>query len=324
MDLFAPGWNGPPPPAANSFINALRETTITSDDLIEENNKECLICLDDHELGGRAVKMPCGHLFHKLCLVEWLGKQGSCPACRYEVESSNAMYELSRKERMQKSRKMRMRKDELKAKSVKELRNMAHQLSINIAGCIDKSEITDIMSASGKIDFTEGVPVQKIEEDVFKAKSVKDLRKLLLSFGISDEGLLYKDELRDKLVESGRIELIESIGTDTDIDTGDMMELEVEEEAESEMVVEVFHEAACKMPATPSNTMGSEAAHTPVPAPDPNVLQLGPELVKSLSVRELKEIMGAYQINAEGCLERDDLLQRLSNHPGVSLMAEEW
>ena len=58
-----------PPPAALSFINSLRETIITSDDLIEENNKECLICLDEHVLGGKAVKLPCGHLYHGIALL---------------------------------------------------------------------------------------------------------------------------------------------------------------------------------------------------------------------------------------------------------------
>ena len=88
-----------PPPAALSFINSLRETIITSDDLIEENNKECLICLDEHVLGGKAVKLPCGHLYHGNCIIEWLRKQGSCPVCRYEVESSDPWYEVGRKKR---------------------------------------------------------------------------------------------------------------------------------------------------------------------------------------------------------------------------------
>lgn len=334
-----------PPPAALSFINGLRETTITSDDLIEENNKECLICLDEHALGGKAVKLPCGHIYHRDCVVEWLRKQGSCPVCRYEVESSDTVFEIGRKKRMQASRKMRMRKDELKAKKVSELRNIAHQLSINISGCIDKSEITDIMIASGKFDFTEGVPVQNIDEAAFQSMSVRELRQLLLSFGISDEGMLDKGELRGALVESGRIKLVES---------------KEEEEGKEES------RAACKMPPSPiatspvagnsgdtkasrntsemqvetprsnietekgveeaaekkkrKNNEGEAAAPAPV---NPNVLELGPDLVRSLSVRELKDIMTAYEISSDGCLERDDLLRRLADHPGVSLPEEE-
>ena len=52
---------------------------------------------------------------------------------------------------MMTSRKMRMRKEELKSKKVSELQNIARQLSIDISGCIDKSEITDIMIASGNL-----------------------------------------------------------------------------------------------------------------------------------------------------------------------------
>ena len=107
-----------PPPASLSFLNAMRETQVTGDDLIEENNKECLVCLDENRLGGMAVKMPCGHLYHKECISEWLRKQGSCPVCRYEVESSDPMYEVERKKRMRNTRKLRMRRDELKKKKV--------------------------------------------------------------------------------------------------------------------------------------------------------------------------------------------------------------
>ncbi len=331
-----PQTDGAPPPAALSFINNLRETTITSDDLIEENNKECLICLDEHALGGKAVKLPCGHLYHRDCVIEWLQKQGSCPVCRYEVESSDAMYEMGRKKRMQTSRKMRMRKNELKAKKVSELRNIARQLSIVISGCIDKSEITDIMIASGKFDFTEGVPVQNIDEDVFRAMSVRELRQLLLSFGISDEGMLDKEELRSALVESGRIALVRNQKGEEEAD------MQIDADPAVCGGEEESH-AACKMPPSPlgvgNNSASSDSAPSvqieaqsrggdatrdaPSRPADPNVLELGPDLVRNLSVRELKDIMSAYSISADGCLEREDLLRRLGDHPGVHLPGEE-
>ena len=202
------------------------------------------------------------------------------------------------------------------------------------------------MIASGKFDFTEGVPVQNIDEAAFQSMSVRELRQLLLSFGISDEGMLDKGELRGALVESGRIKLVESkekdegkeqshaackmppspMATSSPVagnsgdtkasrDTSEMQIETPRSNIETETGVE---EAAEKKKR--KNNEGEAAAPAPV---NPNVLELGPDLVRSLSVRELKDIMTAYKISSDGCLERDDLLRRLADHPGVSLPEEE-
>lgn len=299
---------------------------MTSDDLIEENNKECLICLDENSLGGKAVKLNCGHLYHKECIIEWLRKQGSCPVCRYEVESSDIMYERKRKQRMNATRKLRMRRDELRDKKIPELRQLARQLSIDISSCIDKREITDLLFAQeDKFDFTEGVPIQKIDGEDFQNMTVKQLRQLLLSFGISDEGMIDKDELRTALVESGRIELVH-VDKEKEGSAGDDMD----ESGNDDTNVEV--DAACGMPpssSAPAPAPASAPAPVPTPAPtpaprgvDPNILELGLDVVKTMSIRELKSIMEAYHIPTHGCIEREELLQRLNEHPCVSLLQD--
>ena len=39
----------------------------------------CSICM---EVEGEKIKLDCGHMYHKKCLLEWLKKQKSCPICR--------------------------------------------------------------------------------------------------------------------------------------------------------------------------------------------------------------------------------------------------
>lgn len=34
------------------------------------------------EIGGGVKKLPCGHLFHRECLRQWLQRQQNCPTCR--------------------------------------------------------------------------------------------------------------------------------------------------------------------------------------------------------------------------------------------------
>ena len=104
-----------------------------------------------------------------------------------------------------KSRKMRYRLDELKAKKISQLRDVATTLQVNIRSCIDKSEVIERLIASGKIEVTEGVPTVMKTLEEFEAMGVGELRRLLLSFGLSDEGAIEKRELRSRLLESGRI-----------------------------------------------------------------------------------------------------------------------
>ena len=128
------------PPASRRAIQNLVEVKVTADDLWEETNKECLVCVEEQRLGSTACKLSCGHLYHRACLVEWLQKHCTCPVCRYELETDDIEYERERKGRMQ-TRKMRFRMDELKAKKVSQLRDVATTLLVNIAGCMEKSEV---------------------------------------------------------------------------------------------------------------------------------------------------------------------------------------
>ncbi|CAN0349386.1 unnamed protein product, partial [Laminaria digitata] len=38
---------------------------IAAHDLAEETNRSCSVCLEDHELGEKVVKLPCAHIFHR-------------------------------------------------------------------------------------------------------------------------------------------------------------------------------------------------------------------------------------------------------------------
>ena len=51
-----------PPPASNKAIRTLPIVTVTPEDLVDENNRECCICFDEHKLGDRVVRLPCAHI----------------------------------------------------------------------------------------------------------------------------------------------------------------------------------------------------------------------------------------------------------------------
>lgn len=102
-------------------------------------------------------------------------------------------------------RKMRFRLDELQAKKVSQLRELASSLVVSIAGCIDKAEVIEKLLASGRIELVEAAPAMVIKEAELKAMTVTELKALLRQFGLTDSGALEKSELRQRLLNSKRV-----------------------------------------------------------------------------------------------------------------------
>ena len=80
-----------PPAASTEVIDHLPRIKIQVQELGEHTG--CPICQDDFKQNEEGIKMPCNHLFHPNCIVEWLkvnGKTqrlniGTCPVCRYSL-----------------------------------------------------------------------------------------------------------------------------------------------------------------------------------------------------------------------------------------------
>jgi hypothetical protein len=45
----------------------------------------CPICSEDFCVGNDETQLPCGHLFHKHCVIPWLEMKQNCPVCRQEL-----------------------------------------------------------------------------------------------------------------------------------------------------------------------------------------------------------------------------------------------
>lgn len=55
---------------------------------LEESHKTCAICINDYAQGEQVIEGNiCHHMFHRDCLLEWLGDQRKdiCPCCRVEM-----------------------------------------------------------------------------------------------------------------------------------------------------------------------------------------------------------------------------------------------
>ncbi|KAK7256699.1 hypothetical protein RIF29_30156 [Crotalaria pallida] len=61
-------------PAGASAIQRLK---------IEDKEDNCAICLQEFVTGSDAARLPCSHVYHDTCIMEWFVQCGTCPMCRF-------------------------------------------------------------------------------------------------------------------------------------------------------------------------------------------------------------------------------------------------
>ena len=78
-------------------LAALTPTCLDLDD-IKAGNENCAICFENQHVGDLAIKLKCGHCFHKECVWPWLQKNTTCPVCRLELDTSTKTTSMGRRE----------------------------------------------------------------------------------------------------------------------------------------------------------------------------------------------------------------------------------
>ncbi|CAN0556407.1 unnamed protein product, partial [Ectocarpus sp. 8 AP-2014] len=75
-------------PASARAIAALPGETLTAGALahLKDDGRQCCICLEDFEAGEKATRLPCLHLYHTVCIENWLQTSGTCPQCKFRVD----------------------------------------------------------------------------------------------------------------------------------------------------------------------------------------------------------------------------------------------
>lgn len=58
----------------------------------EEEQEQCVVCLEDYQVGKVVAKLYCGHLHHRSCIEKWMDQEDNnsgCPACRTDMFTYN-------------------------------------------------------------------------------------------------------------------------------------------------------------------------------------------------------------------------------------------
>ena len=73
----------------NNILNQLSVTIIEDIKRLNDENKKCVICLEDFKNFDKSIYLPCIHLFHEKCITDWINtKKGFCPVCRSRISNA--------------------------------------------------------------------------------------------------------------------------------------------------------------------------------------------------------------------------------------------
>lgn len=72
-----------------SLLNNLNVTSIQDSSKLEKEKGNCVICLDNFKNGDEIIYLPCLHVFHKNCLLEWFRGHNFCPICKFKMTYEN-------------------------------------------------------------------------------------------------------------------------------------------------------------------------------------------------------------------------------------------
>lgn len=66
--------------------NELIKKSILFDWIVEDDDRDCAICLETLIKGNQEKRIICGHIYHRDCIVSWFSIRFSCPLCGRSFE----------------------------------------------------------------------------------------------------------------------------------------------------------------------------------------------------------------------------------------------
>ncbi|KAH0452668.1 hypothetical protein IEQ34_019967 [Dendrobium chrysotoxum] len=69
-------------------MNSLQKNVYKNATMVEKENEICSICLHEMGVEEEMACTPCVHRFHHTYISRWFEKPGSCPLCRFKIDSS--------------------------------------------------------------------------------------------------------------------------------------------------------------------------------------------------------------------------------------------
>ena len=72
-------------PIKKEILKQLPKSKIIEVNKLNDENKRCIICLEDFKCNDIIIYLPCFHIFHDYCIIKWLRKNATCPICKSNI-----------------------------------------------------------------------------------------------------------------------------------------------------------------------------------------------------------------------------------------------
>jgi len=335
------------PPASKKSISHLPTILVCSEDLVDESNRECCICFEEHKIGDKVTRLSCAHIYHPHCITQWLTKHCTCPVCRYELPTDDSNYEKGRKKRMA-QRKPRFAQYELKRMSMKEVKSLCIRLRLKVG--VDKDEIIHRILDSGRVDvIVTPEPVEYDSLEDLRRMGVGKLKKAMANAGVffDAKDVVEKQDMEQIFVNSGRIVFLHPENKDDPVIGNAYAYSTWKDPAANSIFADAFgiqdntkieadknqtkrarEEESDEDPQSYEEVMQKdrfikETRHdhrTPLKSSPikignkSSVLQQYPITCDSCSVKKLRQLADEYAVDISDCIEKSEMIERLNSN----------
>ena len=73
--------------SVNYILRQFPENKINNLNILNDENKRCIICLEEYKINDETIVLPCFHFFHKNCIINWTKNKAICPLCKFNFKN---------------------------------------------------------------------------------------------------------------------------------------------------------------------------------------------------------------------------------------------